>query len=89
MRLRSGLGIHRLKKNLMRKFVVVITLLLIVSAAPNARADDATKLYQALLSKRPKHMPEGFSSASLARASEAGCPASRNGRDRQNHFGGQ
>jgi len=65
MRLRSGLGIRRMKKNLMRKFVVVTTLLLIVSAAPKARADDATKLYQALLTKPPAQMPEGFSSATL------------------------
>src|ERR1700733_3666559 len=53
------------EKNLMRNFVVVITMLLIVSAAPNARADDATKLYQALLTKPMERLPEGFSSASL------------------------
>ena len=49
----------------MRKFLVVIMMLLIVSAAPNARADDATNLYQALFSKQLAQMPEGFSSASL------------------------
>jgi hypothetical protein len=65
MRLRSGLEIHRMKKTLMRKFVVGTTLMLIVSAASNAGADDATKLYQALFGKRLEQMPEGFSSATL------------------------
>jgi len=63
--MRSGLGIHRMEKNLMRKLVAVTTMLLIVSAAPNARAADAMKLYQALLNKQPEQMPKGFSSAAL------------------------
>ena len=49
----------------MRKFLAVTAILLIVSAAPNARADDATNLYRALLSKQLEQMPEGFSSATL------------------------
>ena len=53
------------KKNLIRKFVAVTALLVIVGAASNARADDATKLYQALLTKQLERLPEGFSSASL------------------------
>ncbi len=52
-----------MEKNLMRKFVAMTTMLLIVSAAPNARAADALKLYQALLNKQPERMPKGFSSA--------------------------
>jgi hypothetical protein len=52
---------------MMRKLFAVITMLLIVSAAPNARAAaDAMKLYQALLNKQPEQMPEGFSSATLS-----------------------
>ncbi len=65
MRLRRGLGIHRMEKNLMLKFVAVTAMLLIVSASPNARADDAMKLYQALLTKQLAPMPQGFSSATL------------------------
>jgi hypothetical protein len=66
MRRYSGLRIPGLEKNLMRKFLAVIAMLLIVSAAPTARADDATNLYQALLSKQFEQMPEGFSSATLS-----------------------
>jgi hypothetical protein len=65
MRLYSGLGIPRMEKNLMRKFLALTAMLMIVSAAPNARADDASNLYQALLSKQLEQMPEGFSSATL------------------------
>ncbi len=65
MRLRSGLRIHRMEKNLTRKLVAVTTMLLIVSAAPNARAADAMKLYQALLNTQLERMPKGFSSATL------------------------
>ncbi len=54
--MRSGLGIHRMEKNLMRKFVAVTTMLLIVSAAPSARAADAMKLYQALINKQPERV---------------------------------
>ena len=54
-----------MKKNLIRTFVVAIVMTLLVSAASNARADDATKLYQALLTKQMERLPEGFSSASL------------------------
>jgi hypothetical protein len=54
-----------MEKNLMRKFVAVTAMLLMVSAASNARAVDAMKLYQALLTKQPEQMPEGFSSATL------------------------
>ena len=49
----------------MRKLLAVTAMLLIVSAVPNARADDANNLYQALLSKQFAQMPQGFSSASL------------------------
>jgi hypothetical protein len=62
-------------KGLMRKFVAVTAMLLIVSAAPNARAADAMKLYQALLTRQPESMPEGFSSATLGSISLS--PASR------------
>jgi hypothetical protein len=65
MRSYSEMRISRVEKNLMRKFLAVTAMLLIVSAAPNARADDATNLYQALLSKQLEQMPEGFSSATL------------------------
>jgi len=65
MQIRIVVGIQRKEKNLMRKFVAVTTMLLIVSAAPNARAADGMKLYQALLNKQPERMPEGFSSATL------------------------
>jgi hypothetical protein len=50
----------------MRKFLAVAAMLLMVGVAPNARADDATKLYQALLGRQPAQMPQGFSSASLS-----------------------
>jgi hypothetical protein len=49
----------------MRNILVVTAMLLLISAAPNARADDATKLYAALLSTQPEQMPKGFSSATL------------------------
>jgi len=49
----------------MRKFLAVTAMLLIVSAVPEARADDATNLYQALLGNQLEQMPEGFSSATL------------------------
>lgn len=49
----------------MRKFIAFAAMLLVVSAASNARADDATKLYKALLTKQLERLPEGFSSASL------------------------
>jgi hypothetical protein len=52
-------------KNPMRQFIAFAAMLLIVTAASNARADDATKLYQALLSKQMERLPEGLSSASL------------------------
>jgi hypothetical protein len=65
MRSHSGTGIRRVEKNLIRKFLAVVAMLLIFSAAPKARADDATNLYQALLTKQLEQMPEGFSSATL------------------------
>jgi hypothetical protein len=65
MRLYPGMGILHLERNLMRKFLAITVMLLIVSPAANARANDATNLYQALLSKQLEQMPEGFSSATL------------------------
>jgi hypothetical protein len=65
MRFYFGMGVPRVERNLMRKFLAVTAMLLIVSAAPEARADDATNLYQALLSNQLEQMPEGFSSATL------------------------
>ncbi len=46
-------------------FLVVTAMLLLVGAAPKARADDAANLYAALLGTQPKQMPVGFSSATL------------------------
>jgi hypothetical protein len=44
MRFYSGMGVPRVERTPMRKFLAVTAMLLIVSAAPEARADDATNL---------------------------------------------
>ena len=49
----------------MRNLLAMTAMLLMIIAVPNARADDAAKLYGALLSTQPERMPKGFSSASL------------------------
>src|SRR5579871_6680234 len=52
-------------KILMRNLLAMTAMLLMIIGASNARADDATKLYQALLTTQPERMPKGFSSATL------------------------